>query len=89
MTEQYILGEMLEILIEEKLDLNVEITQGVGGGTSNIQPAMESGEFDLYPEYTGTGWNMVLKQSKLYTEDMFDQLQSGYQDQYQMEWVGM
>lgn len=89
MTEQYILGEMLEILIEEKTDLNVEITQGVGGGTSNIQPAMESGEFDLYPEYTGTGWNMVLKQSKLYTEDMFDQLQSGYQDQYQMEWVGM
>ena len=39
----------------------MELTQGVGGGTSNIQPAMESGEFDLYPEYTGTGWNMVLK----------------------------
>ena len=35
------------------------MTQGVGGGTSNIQPAMESGEFDMYPEYTGTGWNMV------------------------------
>lgn len=55
MTEQYVLGEMLKILIEKDTDLQVELTQGVGG-TSNIQPAMESGEFDLYPEYTGTAW---------------------------------
>ena len=61
MSEQYVLGEMLDLLIEQDTDLNVELTQGVGGGTSNIQPAMESGEFDIYSEYTGTGWNMVLK----------------------------
>ncbi len=89
MTEQYILGEMLGILIEDYTSLNVEITQGVGGGTSNIQPAMEKGEFDLYPEYTGTGWNMVLKKSELYTEDMFGQLQSGYESGFGMEWTGM
>lgn len=89
MTEQYILGEMLDILIEENTDLNVEITQGVGGGTSNIQPAMESGEFDIYPEYTGTGWNMVLKREEIYTEDMFSALQSGYKSKYDMEWTGM
>ena len=51
----------MDILIEQDTDLNVELTQGVGGGTSNIKPAMESGEFDIYPEYTGTAWNMVLK----------------------------
>jgi len=65
MTEQYILGEMLNILIKQDTDLNVELTQGVGGGTSNIEPAMESGKFDIYPEYTGTGWNMVLKKDGL------------------------
>ena len=65
MTEQYVLGEMLDILIEQDTDLNVELTQGVGGGTSNIKPAMESGEFDIYPEYTGTAWNMVLKKRQL------------------------
>lgn len=65
MTEQYVLGEMLDILIEQDTDLNVELTQGVGGGTSNIEPAMESGEFDIYPEYTGTAWNMVLKKRQL------------------------
>ena len=87
MTEQYILGEMLDILIEQDTDLDVEITQGVGGGTSNIQPAMESGEFDIYPEYTGTAWNMVL--DGLYTEDMFTELESEYEDSLGMSWVGM
>ena len=47
MTEQFILGEMLKKLIEEKAGYEVELTKGIGGGTSNIQPAMEKGEFDL------------------------------------------
>lgn len=89
MTEQYILGEMLDILIEQDTDLNVELTQGVGGGTSNIQPAMESGEFDLYPEYTGTGWNAVLKHDGLYTEDLFGELKNEYSERFHMDWVGM
>ena len=89
MTEQYILGEMLTYMIEQDTDLKVELTSGVGGGTSNIQPAMEKGEFDLYPEYTGTGWNEVLKETGLYSESLFDQMQQAYGDQYDMEWLGM
>lgn len=49
MTEQYILGEMLKLLIEQDTGTTVRITQGVGGGTSNIHPAMVKGAFDLYP----------------------------------------
>ena len=89
MTEQYILGEMLDLLIEKETDLQVELTQGVGGGTSNIQPAMENGEFDLYPEYTGTAWNTVLKEEGIYNEDLFTSLQQRYEDELSMEWVGM
>ena len=89
MTEQYILGEMLDILIEQKTNLNVELTQGVGGGTSNIEPGMESGEFDIYPEYTGTGWNMVLKKDGIYKENLFDAMQKQYKNKLQMQWVGM
>lgn len=89
MTEQYILGEMLDILIEQKTNLNVELTQGVGGGTSNIQPGMESGEFDIYPEYTGTGWNMVLKKDGIYSENLFDTMQEQYKNKLQMQWIGM
>ena len=36
MTEQYILGSMMKTLIEQDTDLTVELTEGVGGGTSNI-----------------------------------------------------
>ena len=88
MTEQYIIGYMMKDLIEQETDLSVEITQGVGGGVANIQPAMEKGDFDFYPEYTGTGWNAVLKEESLYDESMFDQLQSGYAE-FDMTWAGM
>ena len=70
MTEQYIIGAMLKEMIEQDTDIKVKITQGVGGGTSNIQPGMVSGEFDLYPEYTSTGWNTVLKHEGFYNETM-------------------
>ena len=61
MTEQMILQEILAQLIEAKTDLTVERIEPIAGGTSNIQIAMENGEIDLYPEYTGTGWLTVLK----------------------------
>ena len=88
MTEQFILAHMMKTLIEQDTDLTVNVTEGVGGGTSNIQPAMEKGDFDFYPEYTGTGWNAVLKEESLYNEDMFSELQSGY-NKMGMTWTGM
>lgn len=88
MTEQYIMGEMLKILVENKTDLNVELTQGVGGGTSNIQPAMESGEFDLYPEYTATGWNQVLKKDGFFDNSMLKELKDEYKEKYDFDWIG-
>lgn len=74
MTEQFILGEMLKKLIEERAGYEVELTKGIGGGTSNIQPAMESGEFDLYPEYTSSGWILVLghEAGEVSDEEMFE-----------------
>lgn len=90
MTEQFILGEMLNILIEEKTDLEVELTKGIGGGTANIMPAMESGEFDLYPEYTGTGWLYVLKKTDIPSDEiLLQEMKALYGENYNMSWVGM
>lgn len=89
MTEQYIIGAMVKEMIEEKTDIKVEVTQGVGGGTSNIQPGMESGKFDMYPEYTSTGWNMVLKHDGFYNEDMYSKLVNEYKDKYDFTWTGI
>ena len=88
MSEQFILGEMLALLIEENSDLHVKITKGVGGGTSNIHPAMIKGDFDLYPEYTGTGWWVILKKDTLLPPDqLFSELQKEYSREYGLKWV--
>ena len=91
MTEQYILGEMLSQLIEEKAGYKVELTKGIGGGTSNIQPAMEKGEFDLYPEYTSSGWIMVLghEAGEVSDEEMLSKLQEEYEKEFDMTWIGL
>ena len=89
MTEQYILGEMLSMLIEQA-GYQTEITKGVGGGTNNIQPAMEKGDFDLYPEYTSSGWVLVLNHEAEGVDDdeMFAELQKEYEDNFDMTWIG-
>ena len=91
MTEQYILGEMLTQLIEEQTGYEVELTKGIGGGTSNIQPAMEKGEFDLYPEYTSSGWIMVLghEAGEVSDEEMLSKLQEEYEKEFDMTWIGL
>ena len=90
MTEQYILGEMLKLIIEDRTDYTCEITKGVGGGTSNIMPAMKSGDFDLYPEYTSSGYVLVLEHDAKGVEDdaMWEQLLQEYHDKFGMTWLG-
>ncbi len=91
MTEQYILGEMLKVLIEEKTDYQVEVTKGIGGGTSNIHPAMEKGDFDLYPEYTSSGWVLVLghEAGEVPDDEILVKLQEEYEEKFGMTWIGL
>lgn len=90
MTEQYILGEMLGLLVEDA-GYTAQITKGIGGGTSNIQPAMAAGEFDLYPEYTSSGWVLVLGNPAGSVDDseILAKLQEAYQQQFGMTWLGL
>lgn len=90
MTEQFILSEMIGALIENDTDLKVEITKGIAGGTGNIHPAMVKGDFDLYPEYTGTAWTDVLKNTTMESPDeMYKKLKEQYKEQFDMDWVGL
>lgn len=91
MTEQYILSEILSQLIEEKTDINVEIKKGIGGGTANIHPAMLKGEIDMYPEYTGTSWEYILKK-KSKIEDpqkLYEEVKKEYKEKYNLDWLGL
>lgn len=90
MTEQYILGEMLKALVEDA-GYQANVTKGVGGGTNNIHPAMERGDFDLYPEYTSSGWVLVLghEAGEVSDDEALEKLQAEYQEKYGMTWLGL
>lgn len=89
-SEQFILGEIVAQLIENETDLQVVRKFGIGGGTTNIHPAMLDGEVDMYVEYTGTGWINVLKE-ELPTNNhvVFDIIQKKYQEKLHLKWIGL
>ncbi len=60
--EQYILIEMYAALIRGNTDLAVETKTGLGGTTICFE-ALRGGSIDMYPEYTGTGLQVLLQPS--------------------------
>ncbi|WP_409068503.1 glycine betaine ABC transporter substrate-binding protein [Clostridium sp. FAM 1755] len=59
-TEQVILGNMLEELINNKTDINVETKLNLGGSQVSFN-ALKTGGIDMYVEYTGTAYGNILK----------------------------
>ncbi|MGN1001611.1 MAG: glycine betaine ABC transporter substrate-binding protein [Oscillospiraceae bacterium] len=68
-TEQYFLGEMMGVLIEEYTDMDVEITRDDEYNYSDMHTALMDGEYDLYPEYTITAWNTVYQGGDIPDDD--------------------
>ncbi|MGQ7509200.1 ABC transporter permease/substrate-binding protein [Streptococcus suis] len=58
--EPEILINMYKLLIEDQTDIKVEIKPNFGK-TSFLYEALKSGSIDIYPEYTGTITNTLLK----------------------------
>jgi len=61
-TEQLVLGELAAQQLERKLHVRIERKLDLGG-TLLAHEAIVKGDIDIYPEYTGTGSSVVLKQS--------------------------
>jgi len=59
-SESIILGEMVALMLEEKYNQPVIRKLGLGG-TKVAFDALNSGGIDVYPDYTGTGYVMILK----------------------------
>ncbi|MGL4382973.1 MAG: ABC transporter permease/substrate-binding protein, partial [Bacilli bacterium] len=87
MSEQFIIGEMLKLVIEQESDLKVSL-KTVGGGSANIHPAMLNDEFDLYPEYTSSAWNYILKNQDTYPDDvLLEKIRESYQKNFDFSWI--
>ncbi|MCO4754318.1 MAG: ABC transporter permease subunit [Bacteriovoracaceae bacterium] len=60
-SESIILAEIAAQLFEDK---GVKVVRKTNlGGTKVVFDALNAGDIDLYPDYTGTGYVMILKQS--------------------------
>lgn len=92
-TEQYVLGEIIRQLINGGTRLQAGIKPGLGG-TSICFLALERGEIDLYPEYSGTLFASVLKPPQDILEEVTqnpvaaeNHLREKLSGQYQMAWM--
>lgn len=86
-TEQYILGYIMADLIEAKTNLKVEKKFNLGS-TDVCQQAMLKGDIDMYPEYTGTAYAVILKQQNPGNEEqIYQQVKDAYQKQFNITWL--
>jgi len=64
-TEQYVLGNMISILLENS---GFEVTEKFGTASGITREGLTSGQTDLYAEYTGTASLVYLKHEEVITD---------------------
>ncbi len=92
-TEQYLLAEMIGVVIENSTDLDVELKTGLAG-TKICFDALEQGEIDLYPEYTGTGLLVILQADEKIRDEIiqdkdkvFTYVQQESKQRHDLDWL--
>lgn len=86
-TEQVILGEIAAQQIERKCHLPVERRLDLGG-TLLAHKALQDGQIDLYPEYTGTALSSVLKE-KIPSDSarVYMEVKDAYRERFHLIWL--
>lgn len=91
-TEQYILVQLYSMLIEGYTRLEVVTKTGLGG-TKICFDALQNNQIDLYPEYTGTGLQVILQVPQQKTDilisngEVFRYLEDQFEKKYNLEWL--
>lgn len=86
-TEQDILVHLVSELIENKTDIEVE-RKGYLGGSSIVAKSIETGDLDMYVEYTGTALISVLGEEVINDPDeVYELVKKRYSDEKQIEWL--
>ena len=81
-TEQRLLCELVSQAIEDETDLNV-VRESNLGGTQVCFGALETGEIDLYIEYTGTAYAETLKHTPISdVEEVYDTVKEEFAEKY-------
>jgi osmoprotectant transport system permease protein len=91
--EQYILAQMYKILIAGNTDLRVETKTGLGG-TKICFDALTNDQIDFYPEYTGTGFLVILNPDQQTIralgsnqKKVYDYVSAEFARMYRLKWL--
>jgi osmoprotectant transport system substrate-binding protein len=86
-TEQVILGEIIAQHLENRLHRKIERRLNLGG-TMLAHQALISKDIDMYPEYTGTAFTNVLKQSGVNDPGVvLERVRAQYATDMHMTWL--
>jgi osmoprotectant transport system substrate-binding protein len=83
--EAQLLGEMYVLLLQKAgYTVNPKLALGQ---TPVVFAALKSGAIDLYPEFTGTGLNILGVKSAYNPDQDYQTVKNGFQQQYQITWL--
>jgi osmoprotectant transport system permease protein len=86
-TEQYVLAEIMAQMLSAHTGLNVERKLNLGS-VNVIHNALLNKEVDLYAEYTGAAWRVILEQQQtLNSAQTFAEVKQAYQQRFQLAWL--
>ena len=84
-TESYLLSEIYALALE---DNGFKVERKLKLGSSVVHNAIESGEIDMYPEYTGTGLTTILKEDPISDpEQVYEAVKKGYKEKFDIAWL--
>ncbi len=83
-SEQIVLAEIMAQQIERRTDITVERRVNLGG-TIVCHRALVAGQIDLYPEYTGTSFVVILRE-KVISEPrvVYERVKAEYDERFQV-----
>ncbi|MFV0517670.1 MAG: glycine betaine ABC transporter substrate-binding protein [Aminipila sp.] len=86
-TEQDILVQLVSELIEANTDIKV-VRKAYLGGSSIVAKSIETGDIDIYVEYTGTALMSVLNQEKMNDADaVYELVKKRYEEEKNIKWL--
>lgn len=91
-SENFLLAYLFAQVIENKTSLKTKLALGFGG-TKLVFDALRTGEIDIYPEYIGTGYLVLLqKTAKDVTnfsdpDIIYNDVKIEFRDRFDLEWL--